>query len=420
MKNTRKIRLAALLVALLTLATSCAVVPELEKGGRTVIYAPTPDGPSVTQSNVVGDVPPETTAPTPTDTVYSFLAAGDNIIHQAVFEDAHKRVTDPATNYNFTPMYDGVADLIASADIAFVNQEGPIAGSSFGISGYPNFNAPNEAGNTLVELGFDIVNIANNHMLDKWESGLLTTIEYWEQQNVLLLGGYRDREDYDNIRVYTCPNGTKIAWLSYTYGTNGMRLNDGSQHVIPSIIESDITRQLSLAKQVGDLVFVSIHWGEEDHLTASGEQHTLAQLMTDNGADVIVGHHPHVLQEVEWLTAEDGSKTLVIYSLGNMISTMHYSQNMVGAFATFDIRISGTTGEATIEDPKMIPTMCHYSTERDGLQLYKLEDYTEELMMAHGSQLKRKFTMDTLYGYVTDTIAAEFLPDSFLAKVGGN
>jgi len=411
--------LTALLLSLIAAVTGCADVSELETSGRTMIYAPSFDGSVNVPTTDAGNVTPDQTeAPVttaaPKDTVYSFLAAGDNIIHEAVYTDAHKRAEN-GTGYNFLPMYDGIADLIKDADISFVNQEGPIAGIKYGISGYPNFNAPDEAGQTLVELGFDIVNIANNHMLDKWESGLLATIDYWETKDVLLLGAYRDQADYDSIRVYTCPDGTKIAFLSYTYGTNGMKLTSGSKHIIPWIDPDDITRQVRLAKEVGDLVFVSIHWGTESSFEETGEQHTLAQLMADNGVDVVIGHHPHVLQSVEWIDGKNGNKTLVAYSIGNMLSTMLTSNYMVGAFMTFDIRIT-PAGERSIENPVMIPIMCHYNDKRAGLQVYKLEDYTEDLANAHGAQLNKKFNMAALYGYVTDNIADEFLPKSFLDK----
>ena len=358
MKLTITARLTALFcIICLTAAAlcSCADISELDTSGRTVIYAPSFDGSNNTPTTDAGNVTPgQTEAPVttaaPKDTVYSFLAAGDNIIHEAVYTDAHKRAEN-GTGYNFLPMYDGISDLIKDADISFVNQEGPIAGNKYGISGYPNFNAPDEAGQTLVELGFDIVNIANNHMLDKWESGLLATIDSWETKDVLLLGAYRDQADYDNIRVYTCPDGTKIAFLSYTYGTNGMKLTSGSKHIIPWIDSDDITRQVRLAKEVGDLVFVSIHWGTESSFEETGEQHTLAQLMADNGVDVVIGHHPHVLQPID---SYYGVK--IVYSLGNFLfgggtgedETMIYRLELV---------ISG--GEIIEVRDYPIPALCY-------------------------------------------------------------
>ena len=339
-----------------------------------------------------------------------FLAAGDNIIHSNIYEDAAARATDERPGYNFYDMYTDIADFVRSADIAFVNQETPIAGAEYGYSGYPNFNSPNESGDALVDLGFDIVNIANNHMLDKWESGLLSTIDYWESKGVLLLGAYRNAADYDNIRVYE-EQGIKIAFLSYTYGTNGMVLPAGSEHIIPLPSDEVITRQVALAKEVGELVFVSMHWGEENWFQLSDRQKNFAKLMTDLGVDVVIGHHPHVVQPVEWMES-NGNRTLIIYSLGNLISTMLDSFNMVGGIATFDI-IRDVRGVLSIENPLFTPVMCHYNTSRKGLQVYLLENYSEELAQAHGSQKSGKFTFDKLKSYVTSNISPEFLSDFY-------
>ncbi len=373
------------------------------------------DVPPLSETMVVGETSetvetlPET-EPAPVEKRYSFLAAGDNIIHSAIYEDALARATEDSPKYNFLPMYDGIKDFIAAADITFINQETVMAGEEYGISGYPNFNSPQEAGDTLVDLGFDIINIANNHMLDKKEAGYVDTIEYWKSKPVLLIGGYLSQDDYDDVRVYE-HEGIKIAFLSYTYGTNGMYLNSGSERIVPWIEDKDIIRQCAIAKERADLVFASIHWGVENSNTVSSEQKRVAQLFCDNGVDVIIGHHPHVVQEMGWLFSEvSGKNTLCIYSLGNMINTMYNSYNMVGGMVTFDI-VQSPEGELSIETPMFNPTMCHYSMNRDGLQMYMLEDYTDELVEAHGSQLHGAFTLDTLKGYVTKYVAAEFLPE---------
>ena len=347
----------------------------------------------------------------PKEITIKFLAAGDNIIHSNIYEDAFDRAREDTPEYNFFDMYEGIAEFVALSDIAFINQETPIAGEEYGYSGYPNFNSPNEAGDALVDLGFDIVNIANNHMLDKWESGLLNYIDYFETKDVLLLGAYRNAENYDRIRVYE-EQGVKIAFLSYTYGTNGMVLPAGSEHIIPLPSDEVLIRQINLAKEAGDLVFVSMHWGEEDWFTLSDRQKHFAQLMVDMGVDVIIGHHPHVVQPVEWAENADGHQTLIIYSLGNLISTMLYSRNMVGGIATFDIIKYGDEAPY-IANPLFTPVMCHYNMNRKGLQVYLLENYSEELASGHGAQKNGKFNYDTLISYITSTISGEFLPDFY-------
>lgn len=429
MKKAKSIILIAFTVLM---CFSCAVKPGFD-GDVTRIDSPysenkqegrtqSGDETGSPSSDATEPIPPE-----PQTKRISFLAAGDNIIHGDVMLDAQNRAENNE-GYNFLPMYEGIASLIGNADIAFVNQEGPLGVQSRPYSGYPNFNAPPQAGEALIDLGFDIVNIANNHMLDVKEAGLLESIAYWESKDILLLGAYKNADDYEDIRVYDY-DGLKIAFLSYTYGTNGMTLNAGSKHIIPLISDADITRQTAKAKEIGDLVFVSIHWGvdyNEDSwpygnpvFNPNAEQKRVAQLIADCGADVIIGTHPHVVQKMTWLEGKDGNKTLCVYSLGNMISTMHANYNMVGGFMTFDITVS-PEGKIGIESPLFIPTVTHYLTNastgtRYGLQLYLLEDYTEELVQKHGSQLRPggKFTLDTLRSYITTNIDPEFLPDSF-------
>ena len=369
------------------------------------------------EADTVPPLPPKATEtssdgtsdePAPAESRVSFIAAGDNLIHEAIYTDAKNRAG--GTGYNFKDMYEGLADLIEGADLAYVNQETPMAGEKFGITAYPVFNTPQEAGDTLVELGFDTVNIATNHMLDAGTDGLEATIDYWQSKDVTLLGAYTE-EDFDDIRVQEV-NGIKIAWLSFTYGTNDFQLSADSDIVIPYINEGDIRRQAALARYAGDIVIASMHWGTDSSLTVTSSQEQYAQILADCGVDVIIGTHSHTLQSVEWITSSDDThKTLCYYSLGNLISTMHYNETLVGGLATFDIVKDGDT--VSIENAGLIPTVCHYSMTRDSLQLYTLEDYNEDMAETHGSQLKRTFTYDGLVERVKETVAAEFLPDFY-------
>lgn len=372
---------------------------------------------------VLDNVPNESDAIPPDKEIVHFAAAGDNIIHEAVFTDAknvasvYASETGKKVEYRFADMYEGVADVIKGADLAYVNHETPVAGKSFGISGYPDFNAPEEIGDDLAEVGFDIINIANNHMLDMGAKGYENSIKYWkekgEEKNLTVIGGYT-KSDYDNIR-YVTANGIKIALLSYTTLINYGHKNDipaGSDLIIPYANESDMRRQVALAKDGGaDAIVVTMHWGIEDDFKPNAEQKKYAKILADLGVDVILGSHSHTLQPVEWIEGENGNKTLCAYSLGNLISTMYYSYYMVGGILTFDL--VKTEDGVSVENPILVPTMCYYSMTRDSLKIYKLEDFTDGLVASHGSQLKGKFTMNTLYGYVKDTIDKEFLTDKF-------
>lgn len=368
---------------------------------------------------------PSTTAePEPTDVRISFACTGDNIVHESLYVQAAAEAASAGgeRSYYFDGMYDdAVRQLISGADIAFVNQEGPIAGLE--PCGYPNFNAPEEAGDALVDLGFDVVNIANNHMLDMEHktTGYDNSIKYWKSKDVLMVGGYEDQADYDTIR-YIERDGVKIAILSYTYGTNGYAVNASSSAVVPLIDDDRITSQIAEARKDADLVLVSMHWGEENVQDVSSEQRRLAKLIADAGADAVIGHHTHTVQPIEWTLGKDGNKTLVIYSLGNFISSQLYAKNLVGEIVTFDIVKEKGASKAFIENVKTNPTFTHYlsdTTALDSLDLakrynvhvYLLKDYTAGQCAMHGAHVWDNFDIPTIRGYITNTVSEDFLPD---------
>ncbi len=355
------------------------------------------------------------------ETRIRFAAAGDNIPHDSVVATGAALAQD-AQKYDFSAVFSGIRDLISSADIAFINQESPVGGADLGISGYPNFNAPKEMVEALMDTGFDVFNIANNHMLDKGAAGYINTIEYFNSLPVTMIGGYT-KKDYDTIRIVE-QSGVKIAFLGYTTLVNYGHVNDlpaSSEYLIPYADTKDITRQVGLAKQQADVVIVSFHWGTEDEFGVTSEQSKYASLCADLGVDVVLGHHPHVVGGVEYLTGESGNKTLVAYSLGNLCSTMLYGKNMVGEILTFDI-VRDADGVIHIENALVNPVISHYKTDtskkdsqglhvRYDVRLYLMEDYTEALAKEHGANNWGTFTFDTMKSYITDHTDAAFLPE---------
>ncbi len=373
--------------------------------------------PNDTDNKQNGETTKDTSSPyvePPKETRISFIATGDNIIHENVFLDARSRAKDGEA-YNFFDMYtDGIKALIANADIAFVNQETPICGDELGVSGYPKFNSPEAVGDTLIDLGFDIVNIANNHMLDKGEKGYEGQLDYWDKRDIMQIGGYRNKSDYENIRVYE-EKGVKIAFISYTFINYGIKLPSSSELYVPYTEQNEIVSMTKKAGEIADLVFVVMHWGEEYKFRPSKSQITLAQAITEAGADVIIGSHTHSIQPVEWLTASDGSKTLVTYSLGNILSTQYNNFSLVGGIISFDI--VKNDGGISIEKPIFNPVITHYNQNRLGLQVYMMEDYSEDLVKLHGNPRYgetaegRQWTMEKIRSLVTDNVSREFLPD---------
>ncbi len=354
------------------------------------------------------------------ETRLSFICAGDNIIHEAVYNNA-----ESGDDYKFDSIYEQIIPLIKDADISYINQESPICGDELGISGYPTFNSPESLGDFLIESGFDIVNLANNHIFDNLQKGLEGTLSYWKTKNIFTVGAYEDEADYEDIRVFE-KDGVKIAMLSYTDFINSSKMkvytqlkSDGDMDAVIPFTDSDvIVQQIEYAKTVSDLVFVSMHWGEEDEHVPDSEQKKTAQLIADAGADVIIGSHPHVVQEIEWLEGEDGNKTLCIYSLGNILSTMEYARNLVGMMVRFDI--VKTDDAAYIENIEAIPTVTYYeyhpdypgdNTKRTDVKLYLMDNFTEQMADSHGcndNESKHK-SLDDFRSYITDYVDKKYL-----------
>lgn len=375
----------------------------------------------------------------PKDTVVSFLACPDNIIHPSVFYDAIERKavqnnTKPVFNdlhnadYDFSPIYEYVANDISYADIAYINQETLIGGTSGKIIGYPCFNSPNAVADTVIDLGFDVVNVAHNHMLDSGNTKYLENCNsVFENEGLEVIGYYPDKESTENITVIES-KGIKVAFLAYTYGTNGIRLPSKSEFIIPYLNEELVTKQVKIAKEISDIVIVSCHWGYEDTFNPNSEQKKYAELMTELEVDVVLGMHPHVIQPMEWKTASSGHKTLVVYSLGNFVSGMVAGKNMLAGMLSINIVRDAETAEVYIDTPLFVPIVTHYvkktrvasnDTGYRDFKIYPLIDYTEELASEHGVRRYESSHGTTLVGgkfsvESLNTTLKKYIPDEFL------
>ena len=299
---------------------------------------------------------------------------------------------------------------MSSADIAFINQETLMCGEGYAFSYYPYFNSPQDLGHDLVEVGFDVINMANNHMLDKGAKGLSATMDFYDTlEGVTVIGGYRDRADYENIRVVET-NGIRVAFLSYAMWMNGNVLDAGSPIVIPYPDMEAVPDEVAKAKEIADFVIVSVHWGDESTFTPNAEQRTFAALLAECGVDAIIGHHSHVIQPVEWIKREDGGRTLCVYSLGNFVAEQAYDYNMLGGMISFNMVL--TDGTPTIEDVQFIPTVYYYNISFYKNQVIYLKDFTDALAKSHGlPYYGRTLSLETLKRYLANTISDEFLTE---------
>lgn len=368
---------------------------------------------------------PPVTVPAAEPARVSFIGCGDNIIYYGNIREAATKA--PAgRQYGFAYSYEKVSHLISGADVAFINQETLMCGDGYEITYYPTFNSPHDVGLDLVDVGFDVINIANNHMADKSGEGLENTIEFWKTQPVTLIGGYESEADFNTPR-YLESDGLTIAFLSYTEHTNGSIIADSYNAWVPYLDPEDtsmnqtetmsqaardtITSQIAEAKENSDIVIVSVHWGTENVFTPSVEQKLYAKLFADCGVDVIVGHHPHVIQPVEWIEGENGGRTLCVYSLGNFMAEQKYDYNMVGGMISFDM-VRTENDETSVENVQFIPTVFHFNSAFYNNQVWLMEDYTAEMAASHGISYYGNYTsLERLKKYVTDTVSSEFLPD---------
>ena len=277
---------------------------------------------------------------------------GDILIHDWVYNDAKTE-----TGYDFTPMFQHVTSNLLEPDLLLANQETVLGGTEIGISSYPLFNSPQEVGDALVAAGVDIVSTANNHSLDKGEKGLIASLDYMDKINLPHVGTYRNKEEQQTIRVIT-EKGIKIAYLSYTYGTNGIPIPKGKDFLVNLIDKKAMKDEIHRAKQEADVIVMSIHWGNEYQRFPTNEQKELAQFLVNEGVDIIFGHHPHVLQPMEWVTAENGRMSLVVYSLGNFLSGQNKDYKDIGGMATVEVTktVDNTGTQISLNNPNFFPT----------------------------------------------------------------
>jgi poly-gamma-glutamate capsule biosynthesis protein CapA/YwtB (metallophosphatase superfamily) len=277
---------------------------------------------------------------------------GDILIHDWVYEDAYS-----PNGYNFKPMFKPVKDILQGPDVLLANQETVLGGVEIGVSSYPMFNSPQEVGDALIDAGVDIVSTANNHSLDKGERGILNSIAYYEKVGLPYVGFFKDNQDQEKLRILR-KNGVKLAFLSYSYGTNGIPVPKGKDYLVNLIDQDKMKTEIHRAKAEADVVVMSIHWGNEYQRIPTEAQQQLAQFLADEGVDVIFGHHPHVLQPMKMLKTKDNRQTFVVYSLGNFISGQMRDYKDIGGLATIEItkKVAPDGTKLTISDPKFIPT----------------------------------------------------------------
>ena len=259
-------------------------------------------------------------------------------------------------NYDFA--FAGVKDQLIGIDFLLANQESMPGGKELGLTGYPSFNSPKHIIRDLKANGVDMVSIANNHTIDRKEAGLRKAIGHIKEYDMPYVGAYTSIEDQATHRIIDV-DGVKIGVLSYTYGTNGNPVPQGKDYLVSLIERERMQQEIGHLSELVDVVVVSMHWGSEYKLKPSKGQEELAQFVADAGADIIFGHHPHVLQKYD-----EVGDTKVFYSLGNFYSAQQFDSTNIGGIARVSITKIEVAGQSfmDIAEPVFYPT----AVKRDG------------------------------------------------------
>ena len=264
------------------------------------------------------------------------IAVGDIMVHQTQFVQAFAANSQI---YDFSPSFEYITPYLQASNLTVGNLETTLAGAERGFSAYPRFNTPDELALALCQAGFDLLCTANNHSMDSGAQGVSRTLEVIEETKMKAFGTARSQAERDTpLLVET--NGISLAFLAYTYGTNGIPLPSGRDYMVNLIDEELMHDDIQKARRAGaDLVIVYMHWGWEYRTEPSPEQKELAHFLAAAGAHIIIGSHPHVIQPMEYISMEDENgnqhRAFVAYSLGNFISNQH---RIPGAVPTHEVQ----------------------------------------------------------------------------------
>lgn len=309
------------------------------------------------------------------------VAVGDNMIHDAIIQAGKKN------DWNFDFLYENIKKDIENADVAFVNQETPFVKSHSAAAGYPDFATPTEVGDALAAAGFDVVTHATEHIFDQGSDGIINSVSFWKKNypEITRLGIHSDEEE-KNYEIRNVKN-FKIALLNYsTLLSENHKIEKDETYMINLYSEKNVKADLEAAKEEADLTIVTLHGGKSDSVEPDEKLLDRVSFLSEQGADIILCSHPHILKGYELLTREDKGKTLVYYSLGNFASGQTALENLLGGMADITIKKNADSGKISIEDYSLVPLVMHYNSDFSEAGIYKLSDYSEELASEHASR----------------------------------
>lgn len=344
------------------------------------------------------------------------VAVGDNLMHRSCTLSAK----NADGTYDFTKHFANMADIFKAADLAVISQDTVLGGIELGATSTDTgiFNTAVELADGMADAGINVVLAANNHIMDEGSAGLNTMMSYFSTKypNITLLGVNNSREAKDEP-VYVETNNIKIAMINYSYGSNQTADLDASPYLLNQYDEDWLSDILKQAREEADFIIAFPFWGEQDSMDYTQEQERQAQFLADNGVDLIIGSYPHVVEPVKWITAENGDRTLVYYSLGNFQSIQNTVENMLGGQA--NVTISKEEDGTHISDYSLDFVVTHYEQREsseyyDIVTTYPLADYTNDLAARHGMSVSgnEEFNLASLQGLSSQILSKCDLDES--------
>ena len=285
--------------------------------------------------NPVEDKKEEVIKKEPKDYSARLFMVGDALIHDCVYTDAKRQGNG---TYDFKPMIENIKAISSKYDLAYYNQETILGGTAMGLSHYPRFNSPHEVGDAFLDAGFNLVSLATNHTMDRGETGVINSVNYWKSKKdkAVYSGQWISHEEraYETSQIYE-KNGIKYAFFSYTTWTNGLSTPKGKEYLNNVYSDELAYADISKVRDLVDVVIVAMHWGTEYSHGVSAEQTKIANYLSSIGTDIIIGAHPHVVEPVEYI---NNGKTFVIYSLGNVVSAQIGNERLTGLMMEITIK----------------------------------------------------------------------------------
>lgn len=300
----------------------------------------------------------------------TIAAIGDIMVHGAQLKSAWNAEHD---TYDFAPVFSPVKDFLSAADVTIGNLETTLPGREKLYRGYPCFGTPDALAAALHGAGIDVLTTANNHACDTGKRGVVRTIKVLDAYGILHTGTYRNKSEYETKRILMVErNRIRLAFISYTYGLNGMPIPEGTY--VNLIDQQQMAEDIALARdQNPDFIIVFIHWGTEYEGYPNQSQKEIADFLFHEGVDIVLGSHPHVLQpfELKPFTDKYGNTKprLVIYSLGNFVSNQRDRYRDGGIIFNFTLQKDKDTALA-ITDVHYIPTWVYVHRTADKNQFY--------------------------------------------------